>query len=309
MLEDGNVRRIARLARGGIFSWLWPRLVDRLLRNEISHCLPLSGSELLVCYRKSLYKLCAETGQVLGSFALKRGSRPLGISVEHDGWVVFGEYGRLSRQMPVHVYAARYSDFAFHKVFSFPAGEVKHLHNVVWDRYERCYWVLTGDSDNESGILRLDTEFRNCGWLIRGSQLCRAVDMFVEKDHLLYGTDSETAENWIVSVEKCSGAIRKIHPVEGSSLGCARLGKKLLVATAVEPSIVNLTRDCCVYESICGEEWTRSVVHQKDRWRSPHFQFGTHVLPKGIAAEAIAIGGQAIRGLDGRFFIELPDES
>jgi len=301
LLEDGRVRRIVRIPGSSPLLRLAPRLVDRLLRNEISHCLPVAGGTLLVCYRNSLYRVDPDSGRVLSSYRLKRGSRPLGIAVENGGWVVFGEYGTLPRSESVPVLAARLPDFDFKPVFSFAPGEVKHIHNVVWDRFESCYWVLTGDLNGESGILRLDADFRERGWLIRGSQLCRAVNVFVREGDLLYGTDSETAENWIVKVDKRSGEITRIAPIVGSSLHCSILGGNLLVSAAVEPSVVNLARQCIVYRSTDGEHWEKMIEHQKDVWLSPHFQFGTHVLPKGIGAEVVAIGGQAIKGLDGRF--------
>jgi hypothetical protein len=217
--------------------------------------------------------------------------------------MVYGEYGALSRSDPVHVCAARYPSFAFESVHSFAPGEVKHVHNVEWDPHDLCYWVLVGDADGESGILRFRPDFSGAEWLVRGSQLARAVNVFVLPDALLYATDSERAGNWVVSVDKQSGDLTRIQGIASSSLGAARIRGRYYVSAAVEPSLVNLTRTCHLYESADGLGWKPVAGYAKDRWRPTYFQFGTLVLPHCVDAELLVYGGQAVGDLDGYFLV------
>jgi hypothetical protein len=280
-----------------------PRLLDRLWRNEISQCKVLDGDRLLLIYRREFFEYNLKTGELTKVFELERGSRPLGVAVD-DGKVVFGEYGRLSRSESVLVYAADMYDLQFKPVFRFEANTVKHIHNVQWDKFRECYWVLTGDSDQESGIFGLSRYFEPMGWLVRGSQLFRAVKMFVCENDLIYGTDSETAENWIVRVTKENGRIEKLKSIDGSSLHCSRMGDMYMISTTVEPSQINTTRLCSIYQSVDLKSWSQRTSGLKDWWLSPHFQFGTFVLPESDNSRMVVYGGQGIKGLDGKFVIE-----
>jgi hypothetical protein len=307
VLRDGVIMPFAQVESGNPLLALAPRLIDRLLRNEISLLRRMPDRGLLAVHRRGFHLLEPGANRFSPRWTIDRGSRPLGMSTENDGWMVYGEYGSLSRSEPVHVYAARYPSFAFEPVHSFAPGEVKHVHNVQWDPHDLCYWVLVGDADGESGILRLRPDFSGAEWLIRGSQLARAVNVFVLPDALLYATDSERARNWVVSVDKKSGAATRIQEIASSSLGAARMLGRYYVSTAVEPSLVNATRTCRLYESVDGLGWKPVARHAKDSWHPTYFQFGTLVMPHCVDAELLVYGGQAVRGLDGHFVVSTPE--
>jgi len=280
-----------------------PRLIDRLLRNEISLLRRLGDGSLLAVYRKGFYLAQPGEGQFNLKCSISRGSRPLGMSVENQGWMVYGEYGSLPRDQPVHIYGAQYPSFRFESVHCFPAGSVKHVHNVQWDTHAGCYWVLVGDSDEESGILRLSADFKSAEWLVRGSQMARAVNLFVTPDELLYATDSERDLNRILSVDKQTGVIKQLLEMPSSSLGAARMAGRYYVSTAVEPSVVNKTGICRLFESADGADWKEVLGYPKDVWHPTYFQFGSLVLPHAVDAQIRVVGGQAVRDLDGRFVI------
>ena len=299
--SKGQVRPLAQIEQKSRLLTVAPRIADRVLRNEISLLRRLPDGELLAVYRKGFHLLVPGANRFSLKWQISRGSRPLGISTENNGWMVYGEYGTLSREEPVHIYAARFPSFDFSSVYSFAPGTIKHVHNVQWDPHDRCYWILVGDSDGESGILRLDSEFRGAEWLIRGSQLARAVNVFIQPGALLYATDSERAQNWIVSVDKRSGAVTRIREIAASSLNAAKIGGRYYVSTAVEPSRVNRTRTSYLYESADGLIWRAIAGYTKDLWHPTYFQFGTVVLPHAVDADMLVYGGQAVRRLDGHF--------
>ena len=305
-LEDGAVRPLGRLASPFSPLAAAPALLDRLLRNEVSHyrIFP-DGAELAVHRRRFLVRRPGQEDFRV-AHVLARGSRPLVLSVEHRGRLVFGEYGTLPYDQPVRIYAGESPDFRLEPVHEFPAGTVKHVHGVIWDPHDLCYWVTVGDSDREAGILRLSADFRSAEWLARGGQETRAVGLMVFKDHLVYGTDSERAANHVIRIEKATGKMTRLHPLEGSCLHCGKFGEWMVVATAYEPSRVNTGRDCHLHASRDGERWVRVASVPKDAWNPTYFQFGTFVLPHAESAEVLAFGGQALSGFHGRMTVLSP---
>lgn len=305
-LESGVVRPLGRLAAATHpLSWA-PSLVDRLARNEVSHYRVLAdGTELAVHRRRFLVRRPGapdfSVAHVLG-----RGSRPLVISVEDQGRLVFGEYGTLPRDQPVRIYAASGPDFSPHPVHEFPAGTIKHIHGVIWDPHDLCYWVTVGDADDEAGILRMTRDFGSVEWLVRGGQQTRAVGLMVFGDHLVYGTDSERAANHVIHLDKASGRMTRLHPLAGSCLHCGRFGEWMVVATACEPSQVNLGRECHLLASKDAANWARIASATKDRWDPTYFQFGTFVLPHAESPRFLAYAGQALSGWHGRLVVTDP---
>ena len=303
-LEDGSAISLGRLLPKFSPLNLVPPLVDRLLRNEISHYRVLGDGTELAVYRRRFFVRRPGVRDFETVHALERGSRPLVISVENNDQVVFGEYGRLPYDQPVRIYAASARDFRFRPVQEFTPGAVKHVHGIVWDPYDRCYWVTVGDSDSESGILRMSADFRSMEWLVKGRQEARAVGLMVFRKHIVYGMDSERAHNHIMHLDKSTGKLSKLQSVEGSCLFCARLADGLMaIATACEPSRVNLSRTCHIYVGRDGFHWTRAASLLKDRWSAKYFQFGTFVLPHCEDASFLAYGCQALQGSHGQFAI------
>lgn len=135
--------------------------------------------------------------------------------------------------------------------------------------------------------------------------MARAVVAHPDKRRLLYGTDSERAPNYILSLDKSTGQLSRIAPLEGSCLHLAQFGQNILVSTAVEPSNINLDKTCYLYKSQNGTDWQRLDSSAKDVWHPTYFQFGTFVLPfvSRDTGSLIAYGGQAIRGHDGSMII------
>src|SRR4030042_3277356 len=103
-----------------------------------------------------------------------------------------------------------------------PSDDIRHIHNVIWDRFDGGYWVMVGDFDKQPGIGKLFADFKNLKCLRRGDQEARAVGVIVEKDCLYYGTDSELCQNYIVRMDKKTGQITRLRAVEGSSLYATR---------------------------------------------------------------------------------------
>ena len=280
------------------------RLIRRLLRHEARALAVLSDSQYVVSNREDVFYARAGDSEARHSNMHPAGlvpRLPMRVSVGPNDTVVWGEYfGNLERR-EVLIYASDDGGEHFEVAHVFPSGEVRHVHNVVYDEAVGHYWVMAGDYANEPGIGRLSRDFRDFEWVVKGSQIHRAVALIDLGDYFLYGTDTEVETNHIMRFEKRTGRVESVHEIEGSCLHGCRFGSVLAFSTTVEPSPVNRSQEASLWLSRDGDSWSRVFQAAKDSWSPRYFQYGSLVLPSGFSdREVILFSGQAVEGIDGK---------
>ena len=276
------------------------RLGARLLRHDLSAMALLPDGSRIAVARDGIYRAGARETVMTRSFAIERGSRPLNIHTGPDDTVVFGEYGGNPQRHEVHLYASDDGGVRFEPAYTFAAGDIRHIHNVLYDDNLDKYWVLAGDYGDEPGIALLDRDFRTLEWVARGTQKARVVSAIVEADGLLFGTDTELEKNTIVRLDRRTGRLSTLLEIDGASLFATRFGDLRLIASDVEPSAVNPSRMARLYASFDGDRWDVLDSREKDMWSMHYFQFGTFVLPySDYRGGRGCYSGQALRGFDG----------
>lgn len=275
------------------------RIPARLFRYYVAALGILSDGSRIAIARDGVFRAKSNEIRMSRSFEITRGSRPLNIAVDDRDRILFGEYGDLPKGHEKFIYASDDGGASFHVVHSFTSDDVRHVHNIIWDRFDGGYWVMVGDFDKQPGIGKLSIDFKNLDWLRRGDQEVRAVGVIVEKDCLYYGTDSELCQNYIIRMDKKTGQITRLRAVEGSSLYAARFGDVRVISTCVEPSRVNHSRQAVIYASTDGDNWEAIRSYNKDLLDARLFQFGTIVLPHSDYHESLCMfSGQALSGCD-----------
>lgn len=280
------------------------RLACRLLRQEVRALAQLSDGSYVAANREGVFHGRAGDPVMRRSQVEEAGVRlmpPMRIGVGPDDVVVWGEYGSARGPRPVRLYASRDRGRSFQVVHALEAGDVLHVHNVVYDRSLDHYWVLAGDHDAEPGIGRLSSDLARFEWFVKGEQRYRAVEVFDLGDRLVYATDTEMETNGLMSLDKSSGRIERHQEFDGSCIYACRYGGLYALTTTVEPSAVNHSRWVSLWLSRDGLKWKRAYRTRKDRWSADYFQFGSLVLPSGATDdETVFFSGQAVTGIDGR---------
>ena len=281
------------------------RLACRLLRHEVRALAELHDGTLVAANRRGVFAGPPGAGE-LPAARLEGGAipvlPPLCLGTGPDA-VLFGEYGS-PRGRPMRIFASRDGGRRFEVVHTFAAGDVLHVHNVVFDEGLDHYWVLTGDFDDQPGIGRLSRDLARFDWFVRGAQRFRAVDVFDLGDRLVYATDTQLEANSLVSLDKKTARAERLQSFEGSCIYACRFGEWYAITTTVEPSPVNPSRDATLWVSRDLERWECILRAPKDRWHADYFQFGSLVLPRGRSNRSVvAVSGQAVRGLDGALAI------
>jgi hypothetical protein len=287
------------------------RLASRLVRQELRGLVHLSDGTLVAACKSGVFYGPADGGGLCASALAGHGvplQYPLRLGVGPGDVVAWGEYVSPRGLRPVRIFASRDRGRSFDVVHTLAAGEVVHVHNVVWDATAGHWWVLAGDHGDEPGIGRLANDFSSFEWLVKGEQQFRAVALFDAGDSLIYATDTEMESNCVVVLDKRTGRAERVFELEGSCLYACRFGDVMALTTTVEPSQVNRSTDATLWLSRNGVDWSCAWRARKDRWHLDYFQFGSLVLPSGRSGpNTVWLSGQAVEGLDGKTLALRPD--
>jgi hypothetical protein len=212
--------------------------------------------------------------------AITRGTRPLHITAAPNGTVFWGEYFDNASRDEVHVYASADGGTTWDVAYTFPKGCIRHVHNIVYDAWGDCLWVLTGDYADECRILRVSCSFSEVETVLQGNQQARAAALVPTEEGLYFSSDTPQEANYIYHLDR-DGKLSKLAPISSSSIYGCRVGQHAFFSTMVEPSVVNNDRCVRVYGGRCGQDWRSLLAQQKDRWPMGLFQYGNAFLPDG----------------------------
>lgn len=191
-----------------------------------------------------------------------RGSRPLRLEV-YGGKVYFGEYFGNPERESVCVYSS--SDLVqWEKAWEFSPGEIRHVHGIEYDKHRDGLWVLTGDSDEESGLWFTRDDFASLEKVIGDDQRARAVEILPLKDQILVPMDSPKEQNFIHSIEPISKKYDQVAKIKGSAFHISECEGVFFCSTVTEPSEVNKTESVGLYASLDGKNWKEISSLQKD---------------------------------------------
>lgn len=225
---------------------------------------------------------------------IQRGTRPLHITAVPGGTVYWGEYFDNHERAEVHVFASTDRGETWQVAYTFPAGSIRHVHNIVYDRWGDCLWILTGDEESECQVLRASCDLRSVEVVLSGNQQARAVAAIPMPDALYLSTDTPFEQNHILRLSR-AGKVDEVSGLSSSSIFGCRVGEAIFFSTMVEPSAVNPSREVQLVGSADHNNWQLLASWQKDMWPMRFFQYGNALLPDGenatnyLAATTIAV--------------------
>ena len=142
-------------------------------------------------------------------------------------------------------------------------GAIRHVHNIVYDQWQNCLWVLTGDNGPECRILRASCDFSAVDTVLSGNQQARAVALVPTSEGLYFSSDTPFETNHVYFLDR-QGKLSERAVLSSSSIYGCSVGDAIFFSTMVEPSAVNLGRSVKVYGSDDGQGWRDLVRWEKD---------------------------------------------
>jgi hypothetical protein len=299
-------------------SFPWSLKQKILSMNRIAYRITRGGIRNGMVFEQSLY--CAYSGIIWrlpldGSsgkapeavFRFKNGNSPLTFTlVDNDlsfatGFapgIYFGEYFSNPDKKKVDIYRIDKLG-TLENVYTFTAGQINHIHNIVFDTLRRCAWVMTGDFESGAGIWQASAGFGRVACIAGGEQHFRSCVAFSVKEGLLYATDSQFEQNHIrlLTVDEPSVRSLSLFPINGPCIYGTDLCGNYIFTTATEPDVgANVTaKDLITRKSGQGVVKNRSFIYLvtqqfkiyevlsngKDIWPYYLAQFGNILTPPG----------------------------
>lgn len=309
------------------------RLMVRLFRFEPRTVIKIEDTKYLVSFLGGVYLL----QKLNGSWILNKEhqyrsgmNNPLqlvainGIDTFQDG-VVYGEYWGNPDKEAVRI-LRRDADGNWHVVYAFPENTITHIHSIVPDSIRNCVYILTGDSDQESGIWIAANDFKTVTPIVIGKQKFRSCIAFPAKEGLLYATDTPLEQNYINLLYldgQQKGEIKELHKIPGSCIygtsiiknGLAQYvfsttvegdsrkrGYRALLSRKPGPGIQTNEVKCLLLSE--PEKLVELASFKKDMWPFI-FQFGSITFANGMS-ECIYMSPISVQEFDGETMQLIP---
>jgi len=274
------------------------RLASRLVRDGFHALAVLSSGHLVAAVPGAIVTLSPGDKEFRVTHTINRGTRPLHLCAVPSGAIFFGEYFDNPERDEVHIYASTDHGSTWSVAYTFPKGAIRHVHNIVFDRWQNCLWILTGDDEAECRILRASCDLKSIETVLSGNQQARAVAAVPAQEGLYFSSDTPLEANHVHLLDR-GGRLSILADLPSSSIyGCA-VGGAIFFSTMVEPSEVNLTNEVFVCGSLQGSPWDKKLSWQKDRWPMTYFQYGNAFLPDGDnQTDLLAVSTIAVRNAD-----------
>lgn len=256
------------------------RIAARLFRAGFHALAVLPSGRLTAAVAGAIVSLRPGENQFRVAHRINRGTRPLHVTAVPSGGLFWGEYFDNPARDEVHVYASSDGE-SWSVAYTFPKGAIRHVHNIVYDGWQNCLWILTGDYGSECRILRADCDFGHIETVLQGNQQARAVAMVPMQDGLYFASDTPLEANFIYRLAR-NGNLSPIAEISSSSIYGCQVAEQVFFSTMVEPSRINRDRHVRIYASQAGSQpWQPVLKWQKDFWPMGLFQYGNAILPDG----------------------------
>jgi len=256
------------------------RLTSRLCRDGFHALAALSSGHLVGAVPHAIITLAPRETEFHLSHKLLRGTRPLHLATTPSNHIFWGEYFDNPRRDEVHIYGSVDQGAHWEVAHTFPKGAIRHVHNIVYDEWDQCFWVLTGDHGSECSILRASCDFKNVDMVLSGNQQARSAALVPTRDAIYFSSDTPFETNHVYRLDR-RGDLCPVATLSSSSIHGCRVGNAVFFSTMVEPSMINCSRDVCLYASSDGARWQCLRQWTKDRWPMGLFQYGNAFLPDG----------------------------
>lgn len=211
-------------------------LFERLFRYEPRVAFAINDDKFVFSDCGAVYEYEVNTNIVSLQHSFSREmNNPLSFCIRKDmnGSIIdliYGEYIWNEKKGPVSIY--RYSMNEWKEIYSFPSKTVTHIHNIIYDKFQNRYIIMTGDDDSESALWEADEDFSVVKKIIGGKQCYRACVAIATKEGIYYATDTPLEQNWLYFLSK--EGLKEVYKMPGPCIYGLVCKDNLYMATSVE---------------------------------------------------------------------------
>lgn len=275
------------------------RLSCRLFRDGFDSLVALGSGHLIASVPGAIVTFMPGETEFHISHNLQPDTHPPHIAATPEGKLFWGESFDKAGHREVHIYASRDCGLTWEVAYSFPKGATGRVRNIVYDDWEHCLWILTGDEGGGgSRILRGSSDLGSVETVFSGALQGRPTAFVPTRDALYFAADTPAASPGIYRLGR-NGSLVTVAHVDSSSLSGCGVGTSIFFSTIAEPRRANSSRAVKLYRSDDGYYWEEFLDWQKDFWSIELFQCGNASLAPGHnATDLLALSTVAVTDAD-----------
>jgi|APSaa5957512535_1039671.scaffolds.fasta_scaffold33480_2 hypothetical protein len=279
------------------------RMMRRLFRLDKCNIYPLDleGESFLLIRQNVIYKYYK--GNITGKFKLGIGRNILfnPLCITPSGRIFIGEYSSNKNRRAVKIYASDDNGDVWYKIYSFSPKKVRHIHGIFYDYHTAKIWVTTGDNNGECYIVISDESFLDVKYLGDGGQLWRTVNLFFEKDRVVWLMDSPNETPYVIFLDRKTYKIKKGSLLPGPVIYSKKIDQNNYMAVvSSEPGKLNPSKLVHLLFSNNLVKWDCLETFKKDYFPMILFQFGNINFADGLqTSNQFYLSFQGVQSLDG----------
>jgi len=287
--------------------FIYSRMARRALRLDKMNAVFTADRDAVVAfYGGAIYRCDLRTGAYLqtGKLLQCRNVLHCGVCVAPWGAIYFGEYGHNAERAAVPIWMSIDDGRSWRKIYEFPSGSIKHVHGVYFDPFTDKLWIPTGDFANECFLVEANRDFSDVKYHGDGTQEWRPVSLFFERDHIVWGMDSQLQTSMLQIFDRKTQTITAGQAFPGPVWYSKRLNGLSILQTTCEIGAGVQSDSGHLFVSRDNRTWIEVAKFRKDVMPMRYFKFGVIAFADGDQSfDRFAMFGEALRGFDGVSFI------
>lgn len=282
------------------------RLFRRAFRLGIRALLKLKNGVVLVVANGKVIRCNNGENEIVYSF--ERGIGPLrdGLCEDNKGGIYIGEYfTNNSRKHPVKLLKSEDGGKSWEVLQTFK--NIRHIHCVQYDPFEKLVWMGTGDREEESSIMFSEDYGETWRSIGSRSQMFRTVSLVFTEDYVYWGTDTPAKQSYIYRYNRRNGTVECLSPVNGPVYYSASLENgAIFFSTGAEGKSEGVSgawdNKAHIWASTDGMKWEDVISWEKDSW--PYIMgYGRIVFARGRSKDILAFTTECLKNADNKLFI------
>ncbi len=203
----------------------FPSLREAIGKRDIVQAFFTASGAMIVQSGGALYRRAPGSSSFDKVFSLRhwgragRGILFHGIAQSSHGRLFVGEYfNNEQRENSICIFASDDDGATWFVLHEFPPGRFRHIHAIQQDPFEDALWMCTGDSDDESQLLKSTDNGKTFEVVGTGSQSWRTCTLLFEQDYVYWGADTERGVDCrnLYQYHRADKRLDKLDPIDGA---------------------------------------------------------------------------------------------
>lgn len=185
-------------------------------------------------------------------------------------------------------------------VHQFMPDEIRHIHALLWDKYEKRIWIFTGDFNPEPQVFKADKDFRIFERVGGGTQEWRSCHAIFSEKYVDWMMDCPLETVHHIRLDRESGEISVGQSFAGPVWFAYQYGNMTFAASSQEVGPSHIDKKLHLYQSVDLINWKEISTFEHDGLPKGLFRFGVMTLVRGCKP---ALSCEGVKRYDGKTII------